>query len=160
MLKWCVEPSEIVWLYSISRRATNPSFDLSLSEGTNVPVARSDPVNFTVDLSSAVCCAVWTQVVYIVVLQGSGGQPTASCLLQPSTSKCWRILWMCSTEMERFWWRNCPAMWMGQNLMSLLTWPYVLWTTWVVSFCIRCRPEEERILDVVSWGGGGPRNCG
>jgi len=58
MLKLCLEPSEIVWLYSISRTATKPSFDLSLSEGTIVPVARSDPVNFTVDLSSEICCAV------------------------------------------------------------------------------------------------------
>jgi hypothetical protein len=76
---------------------------------------------------------VLVQAVYIAVLQGSAGQPTASCLRQLSTSKCWRVLWMCSTEMERFWWRSYPATWMGQNLTSLRTWPCVLWTTLVVS---------------------------
>ena len=113
----------IIWFVVVRRRVA--------------PVARSDRL-CEFYCKSEFCHSmsrVWAQAVYIAVLQGSGGQPTASCLLQLSTSKCWRILWMCSTGMERFWWRSCPDTWKGQNLTSLRTWPCVLWTTWVVSVC-------------------------
>jgi len=135
MLMFCSAPSQILWLCSVHRAATTPSFDSSFLVGKLEPVVMTDRLckfcfksEFYYLLSGLNISSI-----YISVLQGSGGQTTVTCLVQHLTSKCWRIFCMCSTEMGRFWWRRCPGTWMGQNLTSLRTWTCVLWTTSVGS---------------------------